>query len=196
MRLFCYNITKMAMESQCPFAGVRVLVLNAGYQPVKIVNWRRAMILWFSEKVDVIEHYDHLNVHTVSKSFSLPSVIRVKRFVKNRYYQNVTQSFKRQHIFLRDNHECQYCGKKEAARDLTLDHVLPVKQGGGKSWENLVTACRECNQKKGARSPEEAGMPLRNLPQKMPANFIPDLVYIKKELPKGWKLFLGHLLQP
>ena len=150
------------------------------------------MLLWFSEKVDVVEHYDDLAVRTTSSSYTLPSVLRIRQFVKGKRYLKPKQSFKRQHIFNRDNHQCQYCGEYFTTKQLTLDHIIPVVKGGNNSWENLVSACRCCNQKKGARTPEEAGMPLLNKPTKLPTNFIPDLVYIKKELPKGWELFLGH----
>lgn len=168
----------------------RVLVLNASYEPVKIIGWKRAMILWLAEKVDVIEHQDAL-VHSISSSFELPSIIRVRQYIRRR--RSASQNFKRSHIFNRDDYKCQYCARDFAQKDLTLDHVVPVKHGGPKTWENLVTCCRLCNQKKGARTPTQANMPLLSKPQRMPRNFIPDLVYIRKDLPDTWKMYLGKL---
>lgn len=68
----------------------------------------------------------------------------------------------RKEIYTRDNHECQYCGR--TSRDLTLDHVIPQCKGGQNTWDNLVTACRSCNLKKGGRNPKEAGMKLLRAP--------------------------------
>ena len=65
----------------------------------------------------------------------------------------------RREIFIRDHHACQYCGIR--TRDLTLDHVMPRHRGGRHSWDNLVSACRTCNHRKGGRTPDEARMLLR-----------------------------------
>ncbi len=180
----------MAMTTSRSLAGRRVLVLNASYEPVKIIGWKRAMLLWLSEKVDVIEHHD-VSVHSISKTFELPSIIRVREFIRRRHKRR--QTFKRTHIFNRDDYCCQYCAKVFPLKDLTLDHIVPVKSGGPKTWENLVTCCRICNQKKGARTPLEAGMPLLSQPRRMPVNFIPDLIFVRKELPEAWKIYLGKL---
>lgn len=69
-------------------------------------------------------------------------------------------------LFQRDQHLCLYCGETHAAHDLTRDHVHPLAQGGRDRWENVVTACRRCNHHKGARTPEEADMPLLAVPFK------------------------------
>jgi 5-methylcytosine-specific restriction endonuclease McrA len=72
----------------------------------------------------------------------------------------------RRNLMLRDEHQCQYCGRRPNVRDLNLDHVLPRCRGGGDSWENLVVSCRQCNLRKGRRTPDEAGMRLLRLPQR------------------------------
>jgi len=159
---------------------------------VKIISWQRAMLLWLSEKVDVLDHHA-VQVRSISTSFSVPSVIRVRHYVRPRRERR-TVAFSRAHIFLRDNHSCQYCEKQLPAKLLTLDHVVPVTRGGPGSWENLVTSCRSCNQAKGSRTPEEAGMPLRRPPSKLPMNFIPDILLLRKQVPESWKLYLGNLL--
>jgi 5-methylcytosine-specific restriction endonuclease McrA len=66
-------------------------------------------------------------------------------------------------VFERDNHTCRYCGVSDYPRDwLVLEHVVP-HPNGGMDEDNLVTACRPCNKRKGGRTPEEAGMPLLSL---------------------------------
>jgi 5-methylcytosine-specific restriction endonuclease McrA len=90
----------------------------------------------------------------------MPSVIRLNRYV-NAPYKGVNLT--RQNIFKRDNFECQYCGTR---KDLTLDHVIPSSKGGAHAWNNLVTACKRCNAKKGDFSPEAAGIALRHKPYK------------------------------
>ena len=180
------------MSCSSALTRTRVLVLNAGYQPVKIISWQRAMLLWLSEKVDVLDHHD-VEVHSITQSFTVPSVIRVKQYVRPRRERR-SSSFSRSHIFLRDNHCCQYCEKQLPAKLLTLDHVVPLTRGGPGTWENLVTSCRDCNQQKGSRTPEEAGMPLAKKPTKLPLNFIPDILLLRQQVPESWKLYLGNLL--
>jgi len=68
----------------------------------------------------------------------------------------------RREVLRRDHHTCQYCG---STHNLTLDHVVPLSRGGSHSWDNVVTACERCNQRKGNRTPEEANMPLRSKPR-------------------------------
>ncbi|ELR70100.1 HNH endonuclease family protein [Fulvivirga imtechensis AK7] len=97
-------------------------------------------------------------LNSVSRSFPMPSVIRLTRYV-NIPYKGVALT--RLNVFKRDNFSCQYCGTD---RDLTLDHVLPRSRGGRSLWNNLVTACKRCNARKGDNTPDEAGTPLRIKP--------------------------------
>lgn len=140
----------------------QALLLNSSYEPLKVICWQKALLLWFQGKVDVIEYHNFF-ARSVSQSFQLPSVLRLKTFVK--HHQNKAVRFCREHVFLRDNYVCQYCGKKYKAKDLTLDHVIPVSKAGGKSWVNMVTACRNCNQKKANHTPKTANMPLLKEPR-------------------------------
>ena len=133
-----------------------VIVLNASYEPLKVVNWQKAITLWCQGKVEVIAVHDR-EIRAVSVSFKLPSVIRLLRFVKiKRRFDYVP--FSRANIYARDNHTCQYCNGVHPTSELTFDHVVPVAQGGRKDWENIVTCCVSCNRKKGGRTPAEAGM--------------------------------------
>lgn len=142
----------------------QTLVLNASYEPLKIVEWQRAITLWARGKVEIVASYDR-DLRSVSFTMKLPSVVRLLRFVRVRGREDVVP-FTRSNIYARDSYTCQYCGDAFADRDLTFDHVVPSAQGGTKGWENIVTACVPCNRKKGARTPAEAGMTLLRHPVK------------------------------
>lgn len=138
----------------------RVLVLNQDFSPLMVCSVERAFILVYLNKSELIKPANGHKLHTVAKSYPMPSVIRLNRYV-NAPYKGVNLT--RQNIFKRDNFECQYCGTK---RELTIDHVIPRAKGGKDTWTNLVTACKKCNAKKGNDTPEAANMPLRKKPWK------------------------------
>lgn len=142
-------------------SSLRSLLLNASYEPMKIVTWQKALILWFQDKVEVLEYHASY-ARTVTDQFQLPSVLRLKNYIRPRV--NAVR-FCRENVYIRDNHSCQYCGHRFPLRELTLDHVLPASQKGEKSWTNVVTACRTCNQRKANRTPEKANMPLLTIPK-------------------------------
>ena len=137
-----------------------VLVLNANYSPMMVCTAKRAICLEILNKVDILANYEE-KVHSPSTTINLPSVIKIRDFVR---YDNLSVDLNRKNILVRDEHVCQYCGLKGVS--LTLDHVLPKGRGGQDSWENLVTACKQCNQKKGNRTPEEANMALKRMPKR------------------------------
>lgn len=145
------------------------------------------MILWFQEKVDVLESHEVL-VHSVRRDFSVPAVLRLRYYIKPKQFRRVRLS--RENIFLRDNYTCQYCHDTFPYKELTLDHVMPVSRGGPKSWKNLVTACHKCNHKKGSRTPREANMPLLNKP--VPLKWTPqfDVKSRIKEKEEVWFPYL------
>jgi 5-methylcytosine-specific restriction endonuclease McrA len=135
-----------------------VLLLNANYEPLNVCTTKRALNMLISGKAEML-----LNgrgyIRTVRISVQRPSVIRLGYMVKRpRPHVKLTKH----EIFRRDNHSCQYCGTR--AKGLTLDHITPRYLGGDHSWGNLVTACPECNRKKGGRTITQAGMTLRNKP--------------------------------
>ncbi len=143
----------------------RALLLNASFQPIQVISWQKAIQLFFSGKVEVVESSDRM-IRSVSITIPIPRVIRLIRFVPlNSRKKNSVVRFTRNHVFLRDHHTCQYCGQKPPTQHLTMDHVTPVVKGGKKTWDNIVTACRPCNIKKGGRTPEEAGMRLKRPPR-------------------------------
>ena len=142
----------------------QTLLLNASYEPLKIVHWQKAVTLWCQGKVEVISVYDR-EIRAVSFSFKLPSVIRLLRYIKIKRQIDYVP-FSRANIYARDEHTCQYCVEPLSSADLTFDHVVPVAQGGRKDWENIVTCCIRCNRRKGGRAPEQAGMHLIRVPRR------------------------------
>lgn len=164
------------------------LILNASFEPLHIVSWQRAIQLLFQGKVEVVEESDQ-EIRTVRFSMKVPAVLRLLSYVPLTRKKQVIR-FSRANVFTRDNHRCQYCGKQFLKSHLTLDHVVPVVQGGGKSWENIVTACKPCNQRKGGRTPSESGMKLIAKPRRplwLPSTTLRIGVAIT---PERWKIYL------
>src|SRR5215831_17650300 len=149
---------------------METLVLSAMYEPVARVTWQRAITLLWQNKVEVVEEYTDREIRSVSVTIKMPSVIRFLRALRSR---RRAVKFSRENVYMRDRGRCQYCGGRLARFDATYDHVVPRKLGGLTTWENIVIACVACNQKKGGRTPEAAGMRLRTRPQK-PAR-LPDV---------------------
>lgn len=140
-----------------------VLVLNASYEGVSVISARRAMTM-VCKGVACVQEVSPYKVRTDKMVLPVPSVIRLN------YYRKVprpSRSLTRKQVLLRDGYVCQYCGKKFPVGELTLDHVMPQSRGGGDTWENLVTACFPCNNKKRACTPEEAGMKLLRRPVRL-----------------------------
>jgi len=166
----------------------QTLVLNATYEPVKIVDWQRAITLWVQGKVEVLAEHD-VEKRAVTFTFRLPAVVRLLRFVTVRGRRDRV-AFTRANIFRRDGHRCQYCGRDFASQDLTFDHVIPAARGGPRSWENIVTACVPCNRRKGARTPEEAGMALLRRPGRPAASPIFRVSIGRRKTPDSWRDYL------
>src|SRR5215212_1190473 len=140
----------------------QTLLLNQGFEPIKVISWQRAITLLFLGKVEVLEEYAH-GVRSVNLIIKVPAVVRLLRAFR-RHARPV--KFSRVNIYARDHYRCQYCGKKAAMHELTYDHVIPRSQGGRTEWTNIVTCCYDCNRKKGGRTPEQAGMRLLRAPKR------------------------------
>lgn len=163
------------------------LVLNHSYEPLQVVTWQRAITLLWSGKVEVLAEHEE-EIHSITFSMKIPSVLRM--LVPVRLRRKVPVKFTRLNIFTRDGFKCQYCGDKFESEDLTFDHVKPVTQGGIKSWENIVTACVECNSQKAGRTPEQARMKLIRKPkQPLWAQVVTVTVGLKK-VPETWRDYL------
>jgi 5-methylcytosine-specific restriction endonuclease McrA len=139
----------------------RVLVLNATYEPLSVISVQRAIVLLLKEKAELIEATEE-RLHAARASLPVPLVIRLVYYVRIPHQIHLSPT--RQTVMLRDHHTCQYCGGSPGRSNLTLDHILPRSRGGQTAWDNVVTACRPCNMRKGDRTPDEAGMTLRKLP--------------------------------
>ena len=145
-----------------------VLMLNQNYEPLTVTTARRAIVLMFQGKAEMIVSADGLKIHTVSTHFALPSVVRLWQYKKVPYRRVVLS---RKNILVRDRHQCKYCGTKTGPR--TVHHFIPKTKHGGDTWENMVCACVACNNRKGHRSPEKAGMKLLRKPYRpTPIDFI------------------------
>ena len=142
--------------------SMRTLLLNSSYEPLRVVSWQKALILWFQGKVEVVE-YHPVFAHSVRASFQLPSVLRLKTYVRPRARALIR--FCRENVYIRDDNTCQYCAQQFPLKQLTLDHVIPASRQGKKTWTNVVTACRDCNQRKADRTPDGARMPLMREPR-------------------------------
>jgi 5-methylcytosine-specific restriction endonuclease McrA len=136
-----------------------VLVLNQNYEPLNVCNVRRAIVLVFDGKAEVLETYAR-RLKSASRSWDSPSVIRM---VYHIHRPRPRVKLTRREVFIRDGFTCQYCGRTGTS-DLTIDHVVPKSRGGGHSWDNLVSACKSCNHRKGGRLPGEARMNLKRAP--------------------------------
>jgi 5-methylcytosine-specific restriction endonuclease McrA len=163
--------------------ATRTLLLTAGYEPIKIISWQRAMTLVTLDKVDVVEEYD-TEIRAVSLVVKVPAVVRLRKAFR-RHTKPV--KFSRVNIYVRDNYRCQYCGTKCSIDELTYDHVIPRSRGGRTNWENIVSACYACNAEKANRTPREAGMSLLAAPARptwMPAV---QVRVSAKAIPDAWR---------
>lgn len=142
------------------------LALNASWEPLTLVPPRRAIRLVLDRKAEVLEEDGARPVRSEFTALPTPTVIRLVRYVHvpRRFRRQVTNIF----LFARDDYHCQYCGRHRrelrGREFLTRDHVLPTSRGGENIWENVVTACSPCNNRKGDRTPDEARMPLLTAP--------------------------------
>ena len=164
----------------------QVLLLNISYEPLKIIDWKKAITMLCLGKVEVIEESSH-EIHSVSFTIKLPSVVRLLKMVKR---NKSPVKFSRQNIYARDRYKCQYCGERFQSEELTYDHILPKSRGGKTEWENIVTCCVECNRKKGGRTPQEASMKLIRKPV-CPAWVPAARITIGfREVPQSWRDYL------
>jgi 5-methylcytosine-specific restriction endonuclease McrA len=133
-----------------------VLVLNADWQPLQRVSLRHAIRMLVRQ---VAEIHDAEPDRLIG-IFPMPVAVRLVRYVVTRWRHHAGPGWSRPGVMKRDNNRCGYCG----AGATTVDHVLPRSRGGQNSWANTVACCYPCNQRKGARTPAEAGMVLRTRP--------------------------------
>jgi 5-methylcytosine-specific restriction endonuclease McrA len=171
---------------------VETLVLDARYMPVARVTWQRAITLLWEGKVEVIEEYEDRTVRSVTLEFRVPAVIRFLRTIRG---GKRAIKFSRENVYSRDKGRCQYCSRNVPRSDFTYDHVVPRAQGGHTSWDNVVVCCTPCNQRKGGRTPMQAGMTLIVLPTK--PRSLPETMRLtfawRKGMPLSWRQWLQSI---
>jgi len=160
------------------------LKLDSAYRPIEVIDAIEALVMCIVGKAIPVETYEK-KISSPSRSFDLPAVIVLKTVVKFRF---TTVACNRMNIVWRDNNQCQYCANYFPSDKLTMDHVIPKSRGGDNSWENLVAACKKCNQKKGSRTIKESGMnPLRR-PVRPKAYILRTIS--KNQISELWKDYL------
>jgi 5-methylcytosine-specific restriction endonuclease McrA len=157
------------------FNGQKVLVLNNYFEPVNLCRWKRALVLIFKGKAETVENSGRL----INQKYPVPRIIRLNYQVKIPRQEIMLT---RKNIYLRDNHTCQYCGRKS---NLTVDHIIPRVRGGTESWHNMVTACVRCNNKKGSDTLQESGLKLLRTPFKPPSMLYLEITRLPSA-PSSW----------
>ncbi len=135
------------------------LVLNHYMIPHRVASWQEVITEHFTGKVEILSEYDEIIYSSKERNLTIrmPAVARLIKPVAS-FKKGV--KFSRINVMARDNFVCQYCATRFAMDKLNYDHVVPRVQGGKTAWENIVTSCYACNDRKGARTPEQAKMKL------------------------------------
>ena len=164
----------------------RVLLLNATYEPLTALSARRAIVLLICDKADTVHHDPEGSiVHSAGAELTVPSVIRLRTFVRVPYRARVPMT--RAALMHRDRNRCGYCGGKAE----TIDHVVPRSRGGEHSWENCVASCAPCNHRKADKMLSELGWTLRT-PLVSPKGPHWRLLSTTAELDPVWLQYLGE----
>ena len=164
------------------------LVLSFEYEPIDRIAWQRAMVSWATDKVEILESYADRVIHRGLELY-MPSLVR---FIQPTGKRRRVIRFSRDNVLLRDRFTCQYCGAKVTRRSAQYDHVIPRAQGGTTVWRNIVISCHRCNQLKGGRTPEQAGLRLRTEPVKprsLPPTINRRLIW-QEGLPEEWRAYM------
>jgi 5-methylcytosine-specific restriction endonuclease McrA len=170
----------------------KVLILNQTFEPLQICTARRAVVLLFAGKAERIEDNPQL-IRSPSVAIHLPSVIRLHHFIKPPAAPML--SFNKKNILKRDAYTCQYCGRNGGER-MTIDHIIPRSLGGRTVWENVVSACRACNLKKGNKTLGDTGMRLLRKPTRpRSASYLGILAYASHHYER-WRKYLPPEADP
>lgn len=160
----------------------KVLLLNSSYEPMTLCSAKKALTLLFLEKAETVEWRDKDFIRSVNTKMKCPSIIRLRS--KTQTSRGKVQ-LNRKNIFKRDGFKCGYCG---STKDLTIDHIIPKSKGGKSTWENLVSACCSCNNKKDDKYYYEVGLKLRITPK------VPNHIFFLREgikkMEENWRPYL------
>lgn len=165
-----------------------VLVLSREFLPLNQVPWQKAISWVWEGRAEVIENVAGRMIGTVDGGIEMPSIIRLAGTAKHTRHRKHIR-FNRRNVWIRDKGTCCYCGCYVSVHGFTYDHVIPRSKGGATQWTNIVTCCRECNHRKGDRSPAEARMKLLREPG-IPST-LSNLDYQFHQVPENWKPWLG-----
>lgn len=163
--------------------NAKVLILNQSYEPISVCSTKKALLLLFLMKAEIVEERGNHAVRTVRDRYPFPSVIRLSAYLRVPFRKI---ELSRKNILRRDGYRCQYCGTTTSP--LTVDHVIPRSRGGADSWENLTCACVKCNNKKGNRTPDEARMRLLSVPKK--PHHVLFLKHYLGKVDEAWRPYL------
>lgn len=148
-----------------------ILRLDISGSPVRWIPWQdavnlysREMIAWTAGDSSFTFFGGTSRATGLRSSVQINSIIAVKRSKKTKHVKRTVPPLTNRELFLRDAYLCMYCGNNYNDSLLTRDHVVPISKGGLDRWSNVVTACKNCNTRKGCRRPEEAKMPLLAIP--------------------------------
>ena len=162
----------------------KCLILNADYSPISITSVEHAVTLFFCEKIDITVARSNKVLHSATQTWPFPSVVRVKDYVKLPFKKT---PLTKRNVFLRDGYQCGYCLNKKS--EMTIDHIIPTSRGGAAhSWENVITCCKSCNNRKDAYLLEEIGMKLLKKPTR--PSHIMFLKSLAKEIDSEWEQYL------
>jgi 5-methylcytosine-specific restriction endonuclease McrA len=214
MRWMCTGsfLGMFAMSMPALGLNANVLVLNRLYMAIRVISARRAFSMLFRDLAEVInvedgnyisydfenwselsayreqftEHYDW--VQTVRSDIAVPKIIRLLGYDR---LPKQTVKLNRRNIYARDLNRCQYCGQRFSTQELTIDHVVPRRLGGGNSWQNLVCCCVACNSKKGGHTPKQAHMDLIKKPVQPRRNPVINL-RLGQDKYACWQAFLDN----
>jgi 5-methylcytosine-specific restriction endonuclease McrA len=160
-----------------------VLIVSQNYEPMSVITAKKAVVLIYLGKAEIIERHPNWMIRSVRTVMPFPSIVRLVSFI---HVPRKRIVLSRKNIIKRDGHRCQYCGATH--KPVTVDHILPKYRGGEDSWENLVCACVLCNNRKGNRTPDEAGMRLARKPQK--PNHLFFIQHFVGVVDERWKPYL------
>ena len=167
----------------------QTLLLTPWMMPHKVISWQTAVTLLFLDKVEVLEVYED-EIRSPSVALRTPAVVRLKKPIGS-VKRGV--KFSRLNVFTRDGFRCQYCGERRRMTELNYDHVVPRVQGGRTVWENIVTSCYACNDRKGNRTPEQAGMKLLKKPVKPASLPMGALPLDTARIPESWEHYCSWI---
>jgi 5-methylcytosine-specific restriction endonuclease McrA len=182
------NAPPLIPSRRPPLMQEPVLVLNATFEPINVTAVRRALVLLL-KGVAQAEELNTSEVRSTTTIIKVPSVIRLLAY---RHIPQQTRALSRKNILLRDHNTCQFCGRAFPASELTLDHVVPRSRGGRSSWENLVASCYQCNNAKGDRTPEEAGLLLTRRPRPFTLHTSRQLMRLIGHKDEKWRKYLFY----